>query len=157
MNKLLIVVLSLLSLNSFASDIKVGDSFALKKDIRFLSMDGAGVMNLVDVFVDKETVEKGTHMVVTSVTQPRIHTEFIHARSIKSCERTITLEIQDCRLRSDLFMEQNIEFGSPRTRMDLVTSQKSCMIRYNERLEVFCDRKESLTGSSKFTSFFERY
>src|SRR5690606_9659105 len=113
------------------------DRFALKEDIRFLTMDGAGIMNLVDVFVDKETVDKGTQVIVTSVTEPRVHTEFIQARSIKSCERTISLEIQDCRLRSDLFMEQNIEFGSPRTRMDLVTSPKGCMIRYSERLEVF--------------------
>lgn len=156
MKKAVVALICLFSLTSFASDIAIGDSFSLKKDIRFLTMDGSGIMNLVDHFVDKETVEKGVQVIVTQVSEPRIHTEFIHARSIKSCERTITLEIQDCRLRTDLFMEQNIEFGSPRTRMDLVTSQKSCLIRYNERMEVFCDRKESLIGKSKFSTFFGR-
>ena len=155
MKKILFICCLLISTASFAKDVQVGMKVKLRSSMDFLFVDHAGVLNIIDVFSSKVTLATDEEFEVVAIRPSSVHSQLIQGRMIRSCSRSIDLKITDCKLATDLFMQQNIEFGSPKTELELITRNDSCLVRFEERLEVFCDSKETLAKDSRFFKFFK--
>lgn len=144
----------LLSFQVLSAEIEVGDIYRTKSDIKFLEMDNVGVFSIMDHFVEQRSLSRDSHVKVVEVSQPNMQVKQVQGRFIHSCSRTILLEIQNCDIEGNITLEQIIEFGSPRTRMNLFVRDQGCFIRYHEGMDAFCSSPEDLIDSSKFNSFF---
>lgn len=155
MKKIIFICCFLLSATAFTKDIHEGMKVKLRSDMDFLFVDHAGVLNIIDLFSNKVTLAADEEFEVVSIRASNVHSELIQGRMIRSCSRSIDLKITDCRLANDLFMQQIIEFGSPQVELDLITKNDSCLVRFQERLSVFCDSKETIVKDSRFFKFFK--